>query len=111
MKKSIFLTLFVIAIAAASTFAQTSEYTRSKSLKLDEVPVTIREAFQNEVGTWTDKGYWTETYIETKNGSKITFTPVHYTFFSKKNKEKVKFMFSPEGKLEQSSGLSANGKK
>ena len=105
MKAGLILTL-VFAIVAGSAFAQTIK--RKKSVKQEEVPVTIVIALQKDFGGVAEKGNWTLLFQENTYSGK--FTPLFYVFTGKNESGKrVEISYKADGSLDHAKGITAAG--
>jgi hypothetical protein len=102
MKKIIFA--FALLLASASlTLAQ--HVKKTSSIKEEEVPVAVRNAFQEDFGKIPEDGSWTVAFYVSTEGNRTTAKPVTYTFAKRNKSEKIEVRYTPEGKLESAKGL------
>ncbi len=101
MKKIIAFTLLMIS--AQLLFAQ--EISESVRVSPEQVPVTILQAYEKEIGAIPEGGTWTVRIKRSTIQGKATTTPIWYTYNNRKSKDKIEVKFSPEGKIERSKGV------
>jgi hypothetical protein len=78
---------------------------RTSEIKLEEVPVAVRVAFEEDFGKIPEQGSWTVAFYVLTEGNKTSAKPVSYTFLKGKKSEKIEVRYTPEGKLESAKGL------
>lgn len=102
MKKIILMAAFVIISYSGSHAQQASKVSR---IKVDEVPVAVRIAFENDFGSIPEGGYWSVNFVTIREGSKTTAQPKWYSYHKRTKEEKIEARYSPEGELQFVKGL------
>ncbi|MGE0587214.1 MAG: hypothetical protein AB7O48_01465 [Cyclobacteriaceae bacterium] len=113
--KKLMLCIVMFVFISGSVFAQAQSllYPKTKSLKVDEVPIMILNSFEVDFANniKPDDGRWTVTYIEQpeKGRTYQRFEPVSFSFRSKKKgSDNIIITYSPEGDLKSVEGTTAN---
>jgi hypothetical protein len=102
MKKIMIAFTFMLASASVLMAQHVKKIAEVKS---EQVPVAVKNAFQEDFGTIPDEGTWTVAYYVSTDGNKTSAKPVSYTFAKGKKSEKIEVRYTPEGKLESAKGL------
>ena len=101
MKKSILLASFLTTCLVLN--AQSLK--KTLTVKQEEVPVAVRQAFKNDFGNIPDNGFWTVDCLLQKEGSKTVSKPIVYTYTKKIKPERIEVRYTPDGKLESIKGI------
>ena len=96
MKKVMFIVLFAAVAGVGSAFAQ-SINEKTKRITNDEVPAVVKQAFLKDHSDLENKGYWRVEYTERNENGKTIFTPQKYTFYGKKDGEKISLTYAADG--------------
>jgi hypothetical protein len=102
MKKIIIAFAFVLA-SASVLMAQ--HMRKVSEIKSEQVPVAVKNAFQEDFGKIPEEGTWTVAYYVSTDGNKTSAKPVSYIFAKGRRAEKIEVRYTPEGKLESAKGL------
>jgi hypothetical protein len=78
---------------------------KTSEIKMEEVPVAVRVAFEEDFGKIPAEGSWTVAFYVLTEGNRTSAKPVSYTFAKGKKSQKIEIRYTPEGKLESSKGL------
>jgi len=110
--KKLMLVAAVWLMSAGVIFAQGGiGVEKSKKLKQDEVPAVVQTSLQNDFDLASADGTWSLLYSESNAGADkpAILKPVAYTFYKKKDGNKIEIQFSPTGKLEHTKGIERSG--
>lgn len=101
MKKLMFTLIFAAALGV-SVMAQVK---KTEKIQADEVPVSVRLAFEKDFGKIPDEGSWTVSYTMVTDGNRTSARPIWYQYTKGKGSDKIEVRYTPEAKLESSKGL------
>jgi hypothetical protein len=101
--KKITIVFALLMISVQLCIAQ--EVSESLRVAPEQVPASILQSYEKEIGTIPDGGFWTVQVKRSIIKGKATTTPVWYTYTNRKNKEKIEVQFSPEGEVTQAKGV------
>ncbi len=101
--KTSFLIIVMLAIAATSSAAQSLR--KTEKISPDQVPASIRGAFENDFGKIPDDGYWAATFTVEREGARSTAKPLYYSFHKRNKSEKIEVRYTADGKLDFAKGL------
>lgn len=101
--KRLVLTLLLISSVNALLISQPVK--KAERINVEEVPVAVRVAFENDFGQIPDGGNWTVNFIVANENGKTTAKPTSYTFRKGNKGDKIEVRYSPEGKLDTAKGL------
>jgi hypothetical protein len=101
--KKLFIAFAFMLMSASAIMAQ--QVKKIAEIKSEEVPVAVRNAFQEDFGKVPDAGIWTVAYYVSTDGNKTSAKPVSYTFAKGRRAEKIEVRYTPEGKLQSAKGL------
>jgi len=102
---SMLCTALVVTLCSLTSLSAQSR--DEKRVSEDQIPMVIRNSFQQEFGTenLTKKGFWS-IYFEKQNiNNRIVVTPLSYIYHDKRDGEKVEIKYDAVGKLESAKGL------
>lgn len=102
MKKLMIVAAFLLTSVSVLMAQQIKKTSR---LKIDEVPVAVRAAFEHDFGKIPEAGSWMVAYYVVNEGTRTAAKPVSYTFVKGRKAEKIEIRYTPEGKLESSKGM------
>ncbi|MBL0745004.1 hypothetical protein [Chryseolinea lacunae] len=100
--KKLMLTLVFVAGCGLSLLAQVK---KTEKIQQDEVPVSVRLAFEKDFGQAPQDGTWTVSYTMVTEGARTSAKPMWYQFTKGRGAEKIEVRYTPEAKLESSKGL------
>jgi hypothetical protein len=102
MKKIIAASLMMLF---AGVLAHAQPVTENVKITVDQVPLSVRNAYEREIGTLPEDGSWTVRVILERGASHLTPKPMAYTYKNRKNKEKVEVRFTTEGEITYAKGV------
>jgi hypothetical protein len=102
MMKSI--SIFVLLTAIVTTLSAQS-IRKTERIEEEQVPVSIRAAFENDFGKISEEGYWTASFILEKDGTRTAAKPLSYTYHKKDKSNKIEVRYAADGKLESVKGI------
>lgn len=102
MKKSTLL-FTVITVMFITLTAQSLR--KTERIKDDQVPISIRKAFETDFGKIPDDGYWTANYIVENEGKRSIAKPLSYSYHKRNKNEKIEVRYTANGKLDFVKGL------
>jgi hypothetical protein len=95
MKKSILLLSLLVCV---TTIVSAQSLRKTEKIDLDQVPVSIRAAFENDFGKAPDGGQWLANFIVERDGIRSVAKPLSYTYRNKA--EKIEVRYTADGKLD-----------
>jgi hypothetical protein len=101
MKKSILLSVILFSV----TLASAQVVSEKVKITTDQVPLSVKQAFEKAIGSIPDGGHWSARFNRSTTGSRVVAIPVSYTYTNRTSKEKIEVRFSPEGNILQSRGV------
>lgn len=102
MRKNIFaFALFVFA--ALTVLGQALR--KTERIDQNQVPITIRLAFETEFGKIPEGGYWTASFVVEKSDSRSVAKPLSYTYHKKTKTEKIEIRYTAAGDLDYARGM------
>jgi len=103
MKKSILLLLFLVG---GATLLSAQSLTKTEKINVDQVPVAILKAFENDFGKVPEGGQWLANFVVEQEGIRSVAKPLFYIYRNKS--EKIDVRYTADGKLESSKGIEKN---
>ena len=104
MKKFI-LAGFAFVFAMGLAIAANAPLRETIKVPVEQVPVSVRNAFEKDFGTAPEGGYWTALIEKESSGGRTIVTPLNYSFVKKAKGNKIEVKYTPTGALESFSGL------
>ena len=105
MKKNIVVLLMILC---GGTFVQAQVISETVRITLDQVPLSIRKAYEREIGTIPEDGSWAVRVTLERGLTRAIPTPTAYMYTNRKNKEKVDVRFTTEGEITYAKGVARN---
>jgi hypothetical protein len=102
MKK---ITIVAAVLMLSIQLCVAQEVSESVSVTPEQVPVSIIQSYEKEIGSIPEGGTWTVRVKRSTIKGKATTTPVWYTYTNRQNKEKIEVKFSPAGEVTQAKGV------
>lgn len=105
LTKIIMLCAVVTMVAlSASVSAQTRR--DEKAVPEDQIPIAIRNAFQQDFASANDtKGYWYIYFEQQDVNNRIVATPLEYIYRRKQEGKRIEVRYNAAGKLEKAKGI------
>lgn len=100
--KGIIGSIMLMFIIVLSGLAQVSKHAYVEE---SEVPVAVRQSFEETFGEIPDDGKWKVYYTMAAEGDRMVAQPKWYTFLKKEKGVKIEARFTPAGELMFSKGL------
>lgn len=100
MKKTI---LFFILVAGITATLWAQSLRKTEKINAEQVPVSIRTAFENDFGKIPEGGHWLANFIVERDGERSVAKPLSYTYRNKS--EKIEVRYTADGKLDLVKGL------
>jgi hypothetical protein len=100
MKKSISLLLL---IGGLFTVVLGQSVRKSEKIDPEQVPVAIRNAFENDFGKIPEGGFWMANFIVERDGNRSVAKPLSYSYHNKASKTEVRY--TADGKLDFVKGI------
>lgn len=105
MKNSI---LLLLLLAGASVTIMAQSLRKIERINPDQVPVSIRGAFENDFGKIPEGGYWMASFIVERDGKRSIAKPLSYTYHKRNKTERVEVRYTADGKLDFYKGIKKN---
>jgi hypothetical protein len=102
MKKLLIVALLLMTQAG---LVQAQESQESVSIKSEQVPLIVKQAYEKDYGTLPETGHWSVQVNRTMQGNRTSITPLWYSFKKRDKKEKIEVRISPEGVITETKGI------
>jgi hypothetical protein len=96
---------FAFVLAMGLAIAANAPLRETIKVPIEQVPVSVRNAFEKDFGTAPDGGYWTALVEKEASNGRTIVTPINYSFVKKVKGNKIEVKYTPTGTLESFSGL------
>lgn len=93
-------------LACVTTIVSAQSLRKTEKINLDQVPVSIRTAFENDFGKAPEGGQWLANFIVERDGTRSVAKPLSYTYRNKA--EKIEVRYTADGKLDFVKGIEKN---
>ena len=90
-------------MAALFTVVLAQAVRKSEKIDPEQVPVAIRNAFENDFGKIPDGGYWMANFIVERDGNRSVAKPLSYSYHNKASKTEVRY--TADAKLDFVKGI------
>lgn len=97
--------LLLLAFIALTLTALGQGVSKNAVIDETEVPVAVRQAFEQDFGAIPEGGQWKVYYRLEELGTRLVAQPRWYSFTKKENGTRIEARFSPKGELMFSKGL------
>lgn len=78
---------------------------KTEKINADQVPVSIRGAFEHDFGNIPQDGYWMANFMVEREGRRSIAKPISYIYHTKNKTEKIEVRYTADGKLDFYKGI------